>query len=66
MPRKRYSEMSLEELMAEDARTSYEHGRADAFDHGKPETVLRYWEQQEPSDDELRIIVKNLLERMVE
>ena len=64
MPRKRYSEMALEELMQEDAKDNYERGRADAFDHGKPETVLWYWEQEEPTDEDLRSIVKNMLRRM--
>lgn len=65
MPKgKPLSKMSLEELMAIDRETSRREGRADAFDHGNPETVIRYWNDQEPSLEELYVIIRNILERM--
>jgi hypothetical protein len=64
MARKRFSEMSVAELEAIDNSDRYLRGRADAFDHGNPETVLDYWHRETPDDTELRAIVKNILERL--
>ena len=59
--RKRFYEMTNEELTELDNSERYTKGRAAAFDHGLPETILEYWERQEPNDSELRAIVKNIL-----
>lgn len=61
MTRKRFSEMTVEELEAYDASDRYVAGRADAFDHGNSETILEYWDRDEPSDAELRAIIRNML-----
>ena len=61
MPRKRFADMTDAELEAYDASDRYTCGRRDAFDHGKPETILKYWEREEPTLEELCTIVKNLL-----
>jgi hypothetical protein len=63
MKRKRISEMSDAELSAYDQSESYRIGRADAFDHGNPETILGYWKRCAPDHDELLAIVRNLLGR---
>lgn len=62
--RKRFADMTLAELEAYDQTDSYQRGRADAFDHGEPSTVLEYWGREEPNDAELRLIVKNILQKM--
>lgn len=67
--RKRFEDMSLEELQAYERTENYRIGRADAFDHGNPETILEYWERgaptyDEPTYDELLVIVRNLLGRI--
>jgi hypothetical protein len=63
--RKRMEDMSTEELLAYERSANYRIGRSDAFDHGNPETILEYWERDEPTDVELRAIVRNLLKRAV-
>jgi hypothetical protein len=65
MSRKRFVEMTVEELTAIDNSQRYIIGRSDAFDHGKPETILEYWEREEPSNNELVSIIKNILNRMI-
>jgi hypothetical protein len=62
--RKRFNEMSLAELEALETSERYAKGRSDAFYHGNPDTVLEYWEREEPTDTELRVIIKNILYRM--
>lgn len=62
--RKRFSEMTLEELQALEQSENYIRGRRDAFDHGNPDTVLEYWNHEEPTDEELRVILKNILYRL--
>jgi hypothetical protein len=62
--RRRFSEMSAEELTAYDQSASYARGRADAFDHGKPETIDEYWEREEPSDAEVRVILRNVVRQL--
>ena len=64
MPRKRFEDLTVEELMAYEQTEMYARGRSDAFDHGKCETILEYWNRDEPTDDELRSIVKNLVAKM--
>lgn len=65
MARKRFREMTATELDAFDASDRYRRGREDAFDHGNPDTVLEYWERAEPTDAELRVIIKNVLQRLM-
>lgn len=62
--RKRFHEMSVAELQAYEQTANYRTGRADAFDHGNPETVLEYWEREAPNHDEPLAIVRNLLGRV--
>lgn len=62
--RKRVREMTTEELMAEDRRSSYVVGRSDAFHYGKPESILKYWEAEEPTEVELHVIIRNILGRI--
>lgn len=64
MKRKRFYEMSVDELNAYDQSESYRTGRADAFDHGNPETILEYWGRDAPTHDELLVIVRNMLSRL--
>lgn len=64
MPRKRFSEMTVAELEAYEQTERYSEGREMAFDRGNPETILEYWEREEPTDTELRIIIKNILYRI--
>lgn len=62
--RKRFSEMSLEELQAYEVSENYRTGRADAFSHGSFETIMEYWDMSAPTYDELLSIVRNLLGRL--
>ena len=63
--RPNYREMDLAQLEAIDHDDRIRTGRADAFDHGKPETILKYWDEYgEPNPSELRTIVRNILERL--
>lgn len=62
--RKRFHEMSVQELTAYEQSQAYRVGRADTFDHGNPETILEYWDREEPSHQELLTIVRNLLGRI--
>jgi hypothetical protein len=61
--RKRFYEMSVSEMQAYEQSEQYRVGRADAFSHGNPETVLEYWDREEPTYAELTTIVRNLLGR---
>lgn len=63
--RKRFDDMSTDELLAYERSENYRIGRADAFNHGNPETILEYWERDAPTHDELLAIVRNLLRRVV-
>lgn len=64
MSRKSWREMSDAELEAIDNVYAYTRGRADAFDHGKPETILEYLDREDPSKEELLVIIRNILTRM--
>lgn len=57
-------EPTMAELEVEDKAERYRTGRADAFDHGKPETILRYWGMYSPTTEELHTIIRNMLDRM--
>lgn len=57
-------EPTMAELEVEDKAERYRTGRADAFDHGKPETILRYWAMYKPTTEELHTIIRNMLDRM--
>lgn len=61
--RKRCVDMSLAELEAIDRAENALRGREEAFSHGEPVAILLYWYRHPPSDDELLIIVRNMLER---
>ncbi len=61
--RKRFEDMSIDELLAYEQSSGYAIGRAAAFDYGNPATILEYWTRDEPSHSELLAIVRNLLRR---
>ena len=55
-------EYTFAELEEQDRINRSRIGRQDAFDHGKPATILRYWESgRDPDNEELRVIVRNIL-----
>lgn len=62
--RKRFADMSDAELIEYERTENYRIGRADAFDHGNPETILEYWDRGAPEYAELLSIVRNLLGRV--
>lgn len=61
--RKRFYDMTPEELQAYEASDQYRVGRTDAFDHGSNETIFEYWDRDAPNYEELLTIVRNLLKR---
>lgn len=66
MSRRRKPPPTLREMEAADAADRARQDREDTFFHGPPDDILSQWWHGEPSDEELRVIIKNILARMRE